>query len=359
MSNTADAGHPFNKPNADLILRSTDRIDFHVYKCILGEASSFFETMFSLPQVNAAKISQGKDSSSSTCTLSTMNQKHQGTEHGFKHEDGHPVLDVSENAKTIDTLLRLCYPCEDPEISDLEQLSEVFSAAIKYEMKGPICVLKQRLATYAPTFPMRVYAIAVSHGLEEEARIAAKASLRYTLKDLNGQDARELSDVPALSYQRLIRYILRCQEEYSSLAVKFDWLPAGTPSEQQDTISDRPSLHWDSQTSPPWISCEHCNSHGNAVYLVSQQNNVTVKQWWISLVQRAQTQLTQRPSGDVIRMASFLTPSFSQMNSNCTKCRLPRGMQTIKAFISYLAAEVDRKTAEVRSFQSEETLRTQ
>ena len=42
--------HPFNKPTADVILRSSDDVDFRVHKVILAEASPVFEGMFSIPQ---------------------------------------------------------------------------------------------------------------------------------------------------------------------------------------------------------------------------------------------------------------------------------------------------------------------
>ena len=44
----ADA--PFDHSLADVILRSSDKIDFRVFKLFLSLASPVFETMFSLPQ---------------------------------------------------------------------------------------------------------------------------------------------------------------------------------------------------------------------------------------------------------------------------------------------------------------------
>jgi len=46
-----DAKHPFDDPKADVILRSSDNVDFRCYKLLLAFASpSFFEGMFNLPQ---------------------------------------------------------------------------------------------------------------------------------------------------------------------------------------------------------------------------------------------------------------------------------------------------------------------
>ncbi|KAI0732150.1 hypothetical protein C8Q72DRAFT_753347, partial [Fomitopsis betulina] len=45
-----DAPAPFNRSSADVILRSSDLVDFRVRKGILAEASSVFDDMFGIPQ---------------------------------------------------------------------------------------------------------------------------------------------------------------------------------------------------------------------------------------------------------------------------------------------------------------------
>ena len=47
---------PFDKLSADVILRSSDRVDFRVHRTILVEASPVFSDMFSLPQPTAEMI---------------------------------------------------------------------------------------------------------------------------------------------------------------------------------------------------------------------------------------------------------------------------------------------------------------
>ncbi|KAI9064030.1 hypothetical protein FKP32DRAFT_1531144, partial [Trametes sanguinea] len=41
---------PFDQPSADIVIRSSDSVDFHVHTQILAQASPFFATMLSLPQ---------------------------------------------------------------------------------------------------------------------------------------------------------------------------------------------------------------------------------------------------------------------------------------------------------------------
>ncbi|KZT05033.1 uncharacterized protein LAESUDRAFT_656693, partial [Laetiporus sulphureus 93-53] len=83
------AAAPFNKNSADVILRTADEVDFHLHKAVLMLASSVFEDMFSIlqPAVSAAELD---------------------------FETDLPIVPVTETSKTLDALLRLCYPTADP-----------------------------------------------------------------------------------------------------------------------------------------------------------------------------------------------------------------------------------------------------
>ncbi|EIN03897.1 hypothetical protein PUNSTDRAFT_139202 [Punctularia strigosozonata HHB-11173 SS5] len=344
MSKIHEAGHPFNKPSADLVLRSSDGVDFHVHKCILAEASSFFETMFSLPQAEA----KGSPDSSPLSPPASSNAKHGSPGGPQELKEGLPVVDVSEDSKIIDRLLHFCYPYDNPELNDLDELAAVLSAAVKYDVGATTKLLRHSLSKHASAAPMRVYAIAVSHGLEDEARIAARASLRFTLKDLTLQGARELSSIPALSYQHLMQYILRCEAEFSTLATNLSWIPVGTPSIDDSAASPRSSVQWNAANLPPWVTCQYCPAEKVVPYQALPNGGVHFpKQWWMSLVQSARQQLIERPTGDVVRAPSFIDASFDQMAQNCLTCRLPRAVQSLKAFLHYLASEVDTKTTEI------------
>ncbi|KAG6330410.1 hypothetical protein ID866_8679, partial [Astraeus odoratus] len=93
----SSASPPFGHPKADAILRSSDNVDFRVFQLFLSLASPFFETLFDLPQPS-------EETSADTETI-----------------DGLPVIPMSEDSKTLDALLRFCYPCtlaEDPALHD-------------------------------------------------------------------------------------------------------------------------------------------------------------------------------------------------------------------------------------------------
>jgi len=157
-SSTASA--PFDKADADVVLRSSDEVNFHVYIVILRMASNFFDDIFSLPQ--SAKLS-------STDTHPTT---------------GVPIITVSEDAKTLDSLLRLCYPTTDPVLEDVEELSSVLSAAKKYDMEYAVERIKKSALLVPPkgascSGTMYVYARAIQLEDEDLAAIAAVASFEW------------------------------------------------------------------------------------------------------------------------------------------------------------------------------------
>src|SRR5258708_15036763 len=80
-----------NMPNADIVLQSSDLVDFRVHKSALVASSPFFDDMFSLPQ-------PPNDSSPNEL----------------------PVLHLSENAEVLDSLSSILYPVppELPHTSD-------------------------------------------------------------------------------------------------------------------------------------------------------------------------------------------------------------------------------------------------
>lgn len=184
------APSPFDKTGADIILRSSNHVDFYVYKSVLLLASDFFETMFSLNQP-------------SSVVAGTL--------------DGRPIIDVSESSDTLDTLLRFCYPVDDPDTLALDKLDHVLAAAIKYELREATKILRRMLQTYVLKKPREVYALACRHNLETEATMAAKrwkaivppvkeaAGFAHTLP--GATFIPEMQDISAIAYYNLLSYL--------------------------------------------------------------------------------------------------------------------------------------------------------
>ncbi|KAI0352408.1 hypothetical protein OH77DRAFT_1438736 [Trametes cingulata] len=150
----AKAPHPFNQPSADIILRTCDRVDFHVHSPILAQASPFFADMLALPQPPA----------------------HSPSGAGAKPPGTHaPVVDVPEDSETLELLLRLLYPIAKPKTEDPRTMVPVLKAATKYDMEWPVQILSERLVAVIPREPLQAWAAACRAGLEDVARQAANA----------------------------------------------------------------------------------------------------------------------------------------------------------------------------------------
>ena len=79
-STSSDAGSPFNDTQADVIIRSADKVDFYMYSLDLRRASSVFKKMLDLPKMSNvvvdADADAGRASSSGSCTNT---RRHDGT----------------------------------------------------------------------------------------------------------------------------------------------------------------------------------------------------------------------------------------------------------------------------------------
>ncbi|KAI1783540.1 hypothetical protein LXA43DRAFT_1132026 [Ganoderma leucocontextum] len=152
---TRDAPHPFDQRSADVTLRTSDSVQFHVHTQILSQASPVFATMFELPQPLTTPDRQQSDDDA----VSPVR----------------PVVYVAEDSKALEPLLRLCYPVRKAELHHLDEIQPALEAAIKYDMEWPTEVLIPRLLECAAQGPLQVWAFGCRHGLEQVARRGAEA----------------------------------------------------------------------------------------------------------------------------------------------------------------------------------------
>ncbi|KAI0924390.1 hypothetical protein AcW1_006517 [Taiwanofungus camphoratus] len=179
----SDAQAPFDNMAANSILRTSDWVDFHIHSVILEEASPFFKQLFSIPQPTEPNEKERND-------------------RDFR--DGCPVIPVTENSKTINSLLRLCYPIADPVLDDLQDVRAVLQAAKKYEMEEATVLMKSMLKSFAWRHPLRVWAIACCLRLDDGARFAATIMSR---KEMTYHHLpQEMHEVSAGAYFRLLKF---------------------------------------------------------------------------------------------------------------------------------------------------------
>lgn len=127
---TADP--PFDKETTDLILRTSDHVEFHVWKGILAEASPVFEDMFVLQQPPSLQCGPTTDTTEEENSTSFSRPLV-------------PNIDVPENSVTLQLLLLWIYPLPHlrpsrlrsclPAVADLKS---VLTSAHEYQMDGVI-----------------------------------------------------------------------------------------------------------------------------------------------------------------------------------------------------------------------------
>ncbi|KAI0073985.1 hypothetical protein K474DRAFT_122144 [Panus rudis PR-1116 ss-1] len=165
---------PFNAPNGNLILRTADGYDFHVYKLILSHASPWFASMFTLPQDPNTPGAGGEI------------QK----------------VPVTERSSDLDLLLRTIYSTPRPEL-DWQRATTVLELGRKYDMEVATQFVEFFLKENIKTSPVAVYAMARRFELKSLAAKAAKETLNISFEGLlhghgalldrmSGADIREL-----------------------------------------------------------------------------------------------------------------------------------------------------------------------
>lgn len=137
----------------DLILRSSDDVDFNVHSILLSLASPVFSDMLTV-----------------------------GTG-GSAGNDKKNVITLGETAEMVALMLKLIYPLTPPTISSFEQLNQGLHVADKYQLKNMKSHLHERLLVHGSPVsvqadPLRALAVASGHGLQDVADIAVSHALK-------------------------------------------------------------------------------------------------------------------------------------------------------------------------------------
>ncbi|KAI0068964.1 hypothetical protein BV25DRAFT_1910692 [Artomyces pyxidatus] len=260
---------PFDDPGADIVIRSCDKTCFRVFMAVLRLASPIFADMLSIPQPVDASSGAGET------------------------YDGLPVVDVSEDARTLYYLLQWCYPMTSPTVTQMSDLRLLLLTSRKYAMDMFREDLQSHLRLAISSDPVGAYVAAVSNGLEDLATQAAVRSLQLSLTDFHSP---ELRHIPAEDYNVLVQYHVACGIAASDLTSKRFWF-APIP----DIL----------QTSP---ACNEC------FILDPRPSSVT---WYAPRVlwaylQRVGPTLMRQPDGDAILTNEFLPDLHGQ--GRCPGC---------------------------------------
>ncbi|KAI9441080.1 hypothetical protein BJY52DRAFT_1320684 [Lactarius psammicola] len=295
-------GPPFDHADANTILRSSDRVDFPVFRDILSTSSPFFKSMFSLPQPDASILEK------------------------------RPVIDMTENSKTIAVLLTFIYPvvsvATEPE--SLDDLIDAFVAAKKYDMAVVSHRLVQKFAesNIVRDNPIVAFCAAYSHELGDAARVAAKASLKHRMNLDNIGDMLQHTNGPA--FHRLYKFHRAC----STTAAE------AVSGSHLTWITSSPHTWWNPAND---IMCQS-NTCVRYHYTVGPSRYT----WDASApcynyITRARNALLEHPCSEAVTHHVFLKLSY--VEPACFPCRLD--MLGLAEFSRLLGEEVERRVSKV------------
>ena len=312
------AAAPFDHAKADIILRSSDNIDFRVFKLFLSLASPFFETLFNIPQPDEENGGQ-------------------------EIKDGLVVIPVTEDSKTLDALLRFCYPCtlaDDPSLEVLKDAMDVLEVARKYSLD--VIETKARKAIVNPKFleaePLRCFAIAHRGRLREETLLAAKSTLMQPLIPSWFQEVELISATDLLS---LLTYPKNCGEAVYALKLNVSWITS----------------HYRSSEGCSWLSGEYiyADNYGNQDNIrcsCPRANTPRYKlfnpslQWWEDFMEETFTALRDKPCKETVKASAEKTMQTVKARS-CRVCsvKITEGMRD---FLDLFTGKIEETVSQVR-----------
>lgn len=315
-----DAEAPFNAGDADIIILSSDGVPFRAHKSYLSLASSVFKDMFSLPSTSEA------------------------TSHTIE-----PVQ-LTEKSTTIRNLLLLCYPASQtgaiPTAKSLSEVADLLEVTRKFDM--PLAQKAVLPLLMKPKFmeqeALGVFAIECSQGRRVEAKIAAKATLKYELLSEKFSPEMAMLDIPHL--YKVLQYRKQCTDVAVDAAEKLTWLMR----------EDYPFLKCDS---------EELFKKGNKSIMVGVRQSpkkakagksvcdtfserVNVHDWLLEYLESTIRALRISPLGTAAKNNRVLSETLTAVSEvNCSGCS-DTTMQDTFRFTNALAEEIQKRVDKVR-----------
>jgi len=263
----------FSAPDADLIIKTSDGTTFRVFARIVSEASPVLMDRLTTSLGPPGALREYRKPISKEMS---------------------PVMDVTEDADTMEALLKFIYPTPDPQVYSLDFLANLIAAAEKYSMSGAISSLRAILLTFIPQSPIRVYAISCVHHYDEEAKAASRGTLGVDI--VNTKLFDELEHISAREFVRLL------QLHQTRAANAMDILNL--------------------------VSCS-CNGCGTPAI------------WFTEWRGRAQEEIRSRPTSEISFGLSFFARGVAEAAKQCGSCPLSYVSSASQARLHSIKERID------------------
>ncbi|KAI9445825.1 hypothetical protein BJY52DRAFT_1127979 [Lactarius psammicola] len=186
----------------DIVLRSCDSHDFRVPKLYIVICSPVLRDLIQSVS-NASDVPNG------------------GGEHAPL-----PVVKLPESKATLYNLLTFIFPVTPILPSTPEKIMELLAVAQKYQMDSVLAHIRGAISRQDPPFirpetAFRIYFLAQQHGLHQEARQAARVTLRLPMTIESLEDKLEFPGMTGAYLYELWNYHLRVRTDLKSGIVGF------------------------------------------------------------------------------------------------------------------------------------------
>jgi hypothetical protein len=341
METPRNAESPFDPAShtPDVILRSSDNVDFYVMKTFLAFSSpDVFAPMFTLPQA----------------------------QHDIPSPSGLHIVPVAEDSKPLRILLLYCYPLDlQDEASDIEDIARAVFAARKYAMDFAATRIEKTFHSKALSLldgdPLHIYALACRYGFEELGRSAARKTLEIPLSRL--LPSPELKHITGMDMYRLIQCRYRCVlaiwDWYFLSGIKHffeDEGPYGEPIEETYVWFDLKS-HGGGQPCCSFGVTEVQRQDDWNHYPPGDGYEILATPWWSTYFVALMKAIEVCPSRrSVFKFSDQAYYRALRDASSCAVCRLD-AVQHLDSFREYFAKKIDEIVTKVKSqaFHSKKT----
>lgn len=291
----------------DVILRSTNGVDFRTSKELLSRSSELFQTMLSIPQPPAAESNDQE------------------------FNDGLAVIPIDTDAALLQNLLLFCNPA--PETVRLDEVQRV---AMKYQMNQVAKrVLQERLRGKIDLIPpIMLTAIETKTGQNNDAHLAASSIMVFP--DESTDTLVELELITKPQADSLQTYGKNCVAAAERVAIP--------PHKHYTWMSEE----W---TRSNWFKDErgehgrgNCNK-GRNIYIANTQGKWMMRYWWREYIYAAEKELRKRPCGSVVQQGKIFEEAL-KAGTQCEKCR-PGMDKKLREFTVLFAGEIDQAVSKV------------
>lgn len=200
----SDPNELLSFPDGDIVLRSSDKIDFHVDLVLLRRASSFFDDLAKLPHPPTASDATGSE-----------------------------PLEMEEPADVLNIILRHLYPVVPPSITTSAQSEHLLRAVNRLDLS--IYSLDRALDAHLASMPpLRAWALAIRYNRttarrESVARylIGEDQPLEHFLVELDSVSAKDLAILLSIKKQAVatatkqLQHVRFCCQSHRSIPLRY------------------------------------------------------------------------------------------------------------------------------------------